>query len=337
MVTIGLWKFSARSLASGDRKRFRVRLIRVSWRPTGGLIGPKGWVTRQSVRARTSNQGQLKRGTRLFRFRNSRPPDRETRSSPDNISDVPESKVIALVVVFFLTALVSVVTGSTSLITVPALIAAGIEPHVSVATNMLALVFLSVGGSLSFRGKGIMARRILPAGILLTALGSAIGAFLLLDIPPRMLELVIGTAMIVVPILSFVRRDNGSSQVPVSETRQIAGYGLTFALAVYGGLFSGGYVTMLTAVFVFCFGLSFLQSVATTKVLNAASSLIAVVIFARHGLVDYRLGVVLGLAMFMGSVLGGKLALRMPAVWLRRVFLVAVIAFAVTMFSRVFR
>jgi uncharacterized membrane protein YfcA len=48
-----------------------------------------------------------------------------------------------------------VVTGSTSLITGPVLIAFGIEPHVAVATNMLALVFMSAGGSLPFAQKGV--------------------------------------------------------------------------------------------------------------------------------------------------------------------------------------
>jgi uncharacterized protein len=97
---------------------------------------------------------------------------------------VPPSKLILLVVVFFLTALISVVTGSTSLITVPTMIAVGIEAHIAVATNMLALVFLSVGGSLSFQGKGVIDRRILPFSATLTVIGSGIGAFLLLDIQP---------------------------------------------------------------------------------------------------------------------------------------------------------
>jgi uncharacterized membrane protein YfcA len=47
---------------------------------------------------------------------------------------------------------------------------------------------------------------------------------------------------------------------------------------------------MLTAVFVFFFGLTFLQSVATTKIINLFSSLVATVIFALHGVVDYKLG-----------------------------------------------
>jgi uncharacterized protein len=244
---------------------------------------------------------------------------------------VPASKLILLVVVFFLTALVSVVTGSTSLITVPTMIAVGIEPHVAVATNMLALVFLSAGGSLSFKGKGVIDRRILPIVAALTVVGSGLGAFLLLDIPTRGLQLTIAVAMVAVAAFSLLRRDGDAARHPVSAVSRAAGYGLTFALAVYGGLFSGGYVTMLTAVFVFCFGLSFLQSVATTKAINIFSSLVATAIFAWHGVVNYKLGAVLGATMFAGAVVGGHVAMRLPAAWLRRIFIVAVIGLAAKM------
>jgi uncharacterized membrane protein YfcA len=101
-----------------------------------------------------------------------------------------------------------------------------------------------------------------------------------------------------------------------------------FVLAVYGGFFSGGYVTMLTAVFVLLFGLTFVQAIATTKVLNIFSSLVATVVFAWHGLVDYKLGVILGLTMFAGALVGGQLALRVPSVWLRRIFILVVVGLA---------
>ena len=56
-------------------------------------------------------------------------------------------QLIALIAIFFFTSVISVVTGSTSIITVPAMISLGMEPHIAIATNMLALTFMSVGGS----------------------------------------------------------------------------------------------------------------------------------------------------------------------------------------------
>jgi uncharacterized membrane protein YfcA len=244
---------------------------------------------------------------------------------------VPASKLAIFVAVFFLTSVISVVTGSTSLLTVPVMIAVGVEPHVAVATNMMALIFMSVGGSLPFARKGVIERRLLPVSIVLTLVGSAIGALLLLRVPVRALQLTIAVAMIAVAVFSLARHESGTTQRSVSRASRTAGYAATFALAVYGGFFSGGYVTMLTAVFVLLLGSTFLQAVATTKVVNVFSSLVATVIFAWHGVLDYRLGVILGLTMFLGAVIGGHVAMRLPGVWLRRVFLFAVIALAAKM------
>jgi uncharacterized membrane protein YfcA len=66
--------------------------------------------------------------------------------------------------------------------------------------------------------------------------------------------------------------------------------------------------------------------VATTKVINIVSSLVATIVFALLELIDYRLGIFLGATMFLGATLGGYVALRMQNVWLRRVFLLTVVA-----------
>ena len=250
---------------------------------------------------------------------------------------MPLERSLILVAVFFLTSVISVVTGSTSLITVPVMIAVGVESHVAVTTNMMALIFMSAGGSLPFARKGVIERRLLPVSIVLTVIGSGVGALLLLRIPTGALQLTISIAMIAVAVFSLARRESGTTQRSVSSARRATGYVATFVLAVYGGFFSGGYVTMLTAAFVLLFGLTFLQAVATTKVVNLFSSAVATAIFAWHGVVDYKLGLVLGLTMFLGAVIGGHVAMRLPAVWLRRVFLVAVVGLAAKMLFALLR
>jgi uncharacterized membrane protein YfcA len=74
--------------------------------------------------------------------------------------------------------------------------------------------------------------------------------------------------------------------------------------------------------------MTFLQAVAITKVINVFSSLVAVLIFWWQGLIDFRLGVALGVAAFIGSLIGARIAMRINNVWLRRIFLGAVIILA---------
>lgn len=78
-------------------------------------------------------------------------------------------------------------TGAASLITVPALLLFGLDPRVAVATNRLALTFLSVGGALPFVGKQLFDARRLPLLIGLTLATSAVGAYLVTRLPGEVL------------------------------------------------------------------------------------------------------------------------------------------------------
>ena len=57
---------------------------------------------------------------------------------------------------------------------------------------------------------------------------------------------------------------------------------------------------MLTAAFVVFFGMTFLQAVATTKIINVFSSGVATLVFIWRGVVDLKLGVILGPPCFWG-------------------------------------
>jgi uncharacterized protein len=207
----------------------------------------------------------------------------------------------------------------------------GIEPQVAVATNMLTLVLLSLGGTAPFLKVRLIGRRRLRALIGLTVLGSVCGAVLLLVVPPNAIPLVVALAMLVVAVFSLARRNAGVSSVTSQPARswEIAGYGLTFVLGVYGGFFSGGYVALLTAACVACFGMTFVEAVAVTKVLNLFSSLVATGVFAVRGLIDWKLGLTLGAAAFGGAAAGAAVARNLDNQLLRRIFLAAVLALAV--------
>jgi uncharacterized membrane protein YfcA len=236
----------------------------------------------------------------------------------------------ALAAVLFLASAVGVVTGSTSLVTVPAMLLFGVDPRVAVATNMLGLAFMSAGGALPFLGGPALDRRGLVPLALITVASSALGARLVFAVPARVLPGVIAVAMLAIVAFSVANPTAGlaeGSGAP-SRGRLLAGYALTFVLGVYGGFFSGGYVTLLTAAFVACLGHTFLRAVATTKVLNLLSSLVATGVFLSGGAVDPRLGAVAAVSMFLGGYAGGYLTLRASEVWLRRVFLAAVVLLA---------
>lgn len=70
--------------------------------------------------------------------------------------------------------------------------------------------------------------------------------------------------------------------------------------------------------------MSFLEAKATTKLRNVFSSAIVTGVFMWHGLVACRLGLILGAAMFVGALVGARLAIKEEDEWFRSIFPTAV-------------
>lgn len=236
------------------------------------------------------------------------------------------SSLLILTSIFFLASTISVISGSTSLITVPVMFQFGIEPRTAIATNMLALTFMSLGGTLPFIGQGAIDSKRLPWLIILTLVGSLLGALLIFVLPSQSMPVIISFAMFVMAALSIFNQNKDIDNLakPPSRLSEIGGYVATFLLGIYGGFFSGGYVTLLTAAYVMLFRMTFLQAIATTKLINIFSSLMATIIFTSQRIVDYKLGCILGITMFMGGIIGAKISLKLSNLWLQRIYLMAI-------------
>jgi len=244
-----------------------------------------------------------------------------------------------LILVFFLTSVVGVVTGSNSLIAVPVMFQFGIDPRVAVATNMFGLTFMAVGGTLPFLRTGLLDKKRLPSLAALTVVGSVLGASLVGIISSRSMSLIVSASMIGMTIFTLLRRRGGmEKRETLSAAAQYTAFALTFLLGIYGGLFSGGYVTMLTAVFVAFLGMTFTEAIANTKLVNVFSSFVATLIFMWQGLVDYKLGLILGVTMFVAAFAGAKIVTKMNDLWLRRIFFTTVLLLALkTIFDLFFK
>lgn len=235
-----------------------------------------------------------------------------------------------LVLVFFVTSAIGVVTGSNSLIAVPVMFQFGIDPRVAVATNMFGLTFMAVGGTLPFLRTGALDRKRLPTLALLTVAGSILGASLVGILSSRSISLIVSVSMIFMTVFTLLRRGSGVKKKDnLTNAALYAAFALTFFLGIYGGLFSGGYVTMLTAVFVAFLGMTFTEAIANTKLINVFSSLTATLIFMWQGLVDYKLGLALGVTMFIAAYAGAKIVTRMNDLWLKRIFFATVFLLAI--------
>lgn len=237
---------------------------------------------------------------------------------------------IFLIVLFALMSAIGVVTGSNSLVTVPVMFQFGIDPKTAVATNMFGLTFMNIGATIPFLKQGIIDKKKISPLVVLTLISSGIGALLVSLITTQSIKVIVSVAMISVALFILLKRDAGVAAIAEISTRAVViTYILTFLLGIYGGLYSGGYVTVLTTVFVAFFGMTFTEAVASTKFINVFSSLIATVIFAWQNLIDYRLGIILAVTMFIAAYIGAKTVTKLNDVWIKRIFLGTVFLLAV--------
>ncbi len=95
-------------------------------------------------------------------------------------------------------------------------------------------------------------------------------------------------------------------------------------IGCYDGLVGPGTGSFLVFLLVGAAGLSFLHASATAKVVNTATNLAALLLFASFGHLLWTLGLLMGAANLLGSQLGARLALRYGSAWVRKVFLVVV-------------
>jgi uncharacterized membrane protein YfcA len=229
----------------------------------------------------------------------------------------------------FVVSVFSVTVGGTSLITVPMLIWLGVEPRTAVATNRFGILFLSLSGTLTFvRGMKIPKRGIIMLHALPVVAGSALGAALVMSTPQRLIKVVIAVATIVISVTLAFKRDAGVTDFrgDISSKQLAASMIGIFPLAVYGGFFGGGFATLITYLFVFVLGFSFLEGAAATRLVSIFLAAAASIYLAYRGVIDFPLGLALAAGYLLGAHLGARLAMRRGSRWVKALFIIAAIA-----------
>lgn len=106
------------------------------------------------------------------------------------------------------------------------------------------------------------------------------------------------------------------------DTQQLVLLCLTGILAgfIAGGMGVGGGIIIVPAM-VFFFGMTQHEAQGTSlAVLLPPISLLAVLKYHREGYINYKFALVLAIAFFLGSYLGGLFAVQLPARTLKKLF-----------------
>ncbi|MEU5940403.1 sulfite exporter TauE/SafE family protein [Micromonospora sp. NPDC047548] len=215
---------------------------------------------------------------------------------------------------------VNAVAGGGSLITFPALIAAGLPPVPANVTNSVSVCpgyLASVAGS---RGDLPPARR-LAALAPTTIIGTIVGCLLLLATPARAFELVVPFLVLgATAVLAFqdpLRRLVGHPRDLSPRRRTVTVQAMVGLGAVYGGYFGAALGVMLVAGLALVLDATLARVTAIKNLLSALVGLTTVVVFALFGPVNWAAVAVVAPATLVGGYAGARLVRRLPPVVLK--------------------
>lgn len=243
------------------------------------------------------------------------------------------SQIVLLSLAMVITGAIGAITGGNSLINVPLMIMVGMSSRQAVATNMFAVLFMTVSATVRFARDRLISTKLVGPLSVLTIISSALGAALAVKLPEPVVKTVVGVSMALLVVFMTVRRGSTSRAQSIPAQAPLLGFVLTFLLGIYGGLFSGGYTTLMTVLGVSCFGLRMIESVALMKPINLVSCAAACVVFLSAHLIDWRIGVPLAVSNLIGGYIGAQLAVKSSERLVRALFLATVAALALKLLA----
>ncbi|RWK00728.1 hypothetical protein EN836_11945 [Mesorhizobium sp. M1C.F.Ca.ET.193.01.1.1] len=247
--------------------------------------------------------------------------------------DLTLQTVLMLTAAAFAAGFVDSIAGGGGLITIPALLLAGFSPVAALGTNKLQGMFGSGSATIHYAANGqVDLRRQLPSAFL-ALIGGAIGALLATVVPGDFLRALLPVLLIAIA-LYFALKPN-MNDVDRAERLSPLLFSLTIvpAVGLYDGLFGPGTGSFLMLAFVGLAGYGVLKATAHTKLLNFASNIGGFVIFAAVGVIDWKIGLMMGVAQFLGARLGASLAIRIGAKLIKPLLVVVCLALAVKLLA----
>jgi len=239
------------------------------------------------------------------------------------------STVIILCFIAFLAGFVDAIVGGGGLIQTPAgLILFPNEPIARVI------------GSLkipSFTGTFFAARQYLkkvkipfPRLLLFTSIAfiaAFTGSYCLTLVSNAFMKPVIFIVLILIALYTYTNKNLGLEIQSVHfQFKWYKGAAICLVIGFYDGFIGPGAGSLLVLAFISILGFDFLQSNAHAKMVNLATNLGSIVLFVLKGSILWSVALPMAVCNAMGGFLGSKIAIAKGNKFIRRIFLLVIIA-----------
>ncbi|WCM27046.1 TSUP family transporter [Sphingomonas sp. QA11] len=235
--------------------------------------------------------------------------------------------ILFLVAIAFVAGAIDALAGGGGLLTIPALMAAGVPPVAALATNKLQSTIGTSSAFLTFLRAGKVDLRLFLIPAAGAFIGSVAGATAVQYIDPSLLSAFVPVLLVAMGLYFLLAP-------PMSEVDRHARLGrlgltaVTTGIGFYDGFFGPGTGSFLTTALVALGGLGLVRAIANTKFINLATNVAGLSAMIVGGKVLWLLGFGMAAANVAGNQVGARLAIRFGGRGVRP--LLVVMSFALT-------
>lgn len=214
---------------------------------------------------------------------------------------------------------VDAMAGGGGLLTIPALLLAGVPPVATLATNKLQASAGSFSASLTMIKKGIIHPAQIKGAILMAFIGSALGTLLVQLSPPEMLKVVIPFLVAGVGIYTLFAPNLGEiEQAPKISHRTWQKTAVPL-VGFYDGYLGPGTGTFFALSNVALRGMNLIKATAVAKLLNFSTNIASLLFFMLGGHVLWKVGFVMMAGQIIGAIAGSQMVVKGGAKFIRPV------------------
>jgi len=239
---------------------------------------------------------------------------------------VDPATLAILALVAFIAGFIDAIAGGGGLLTIPALLTAGLPPHLVLGTNKLCATFGSATASYTFYRRKLFDPKQWRNALLGTAIGALLGAVLAHWLPAAWLNQMLPVVVFGCGLYLLFGKTPAAplnAEAPIAKGRQWPqGLGLGF----YDGVAGPGTGAFWTVSSLLLYPLDLVRASGVARSMNFVSNAAALAVFIVSGQVVWLLGICMGIALMAGAFLGARTAIKGGSKFIRPVFILVVLA-----------
>lgn len=204
---------------------------------------------------------------------------------------------------------IDAIAGGGGLLTIPALMAAGLPPAMALGTNKLQACGGSFSASFYFIRKKAVNVKQIALLILMTFIGSSAGTIFVQNINVDFLKVLLPFLILIIGIYFLFSPTIGDEDRKQRISFPMFAFTASVALGFYDGMFGPATGSFITLAFVLLLGFNLSKAVAHAKVINFTSNFASLIFFALGGAIVWKVGLIMMVGQFIGGTLGAKMVM----------------------------